>query len=565
MNIRDILQVVVAKASGWSPSDIHIEKPKNGQADYAVGVFALAKKEGKAPNEIASELADKIMANKPNELEKVEASSGYVNFFFTQEHIQKLLTKISNTESFQKDITLAGKTIMVEYTDLNPFKPFHIGHLMPNVIGESIARLHEASGAKAIRVNYQSDVGMHIAKAIWAIQNGTAGEKPAEDVSLSEKAQYLGMAYAAGDKVYKGEDEAAKEEIKAINKKIYEKSDPEINTLYDLGRQWSLDYFETLYARLGTKFDRYFFESEVAQEGVEIVKNHPNIFKESDGAMVFEGEQYGLHTRVFVNSQGLPTYEAKELSLNKKKFELYPGLEKSVIVTGNEINEYFKVLLKAISLIFPNVAEKTQHVGHGMMRLPTGKISSRTGEVPWAETLIDKTKEVLKEKETTEHELDDATRESVAVGAIRYSILKQSPGKDIIFDFDTSLAVKGDSGPYLQYTYARLKAILTKAGERAQHKTDVSQLVDPSELALIKHFLELPNTIREATQMIAPQRVALYAFELANLVNSFYEKIRILDDENSSRVAARLLLVNTAASMLHRSLDILGIKTPERI
>jgi arginyl-tRNA synthetase len=559
MNIRDILQGVVAKASGWPLEDIKIEKPKNGQADYALGVFSLAKAQGKSPNEIAAELADKIMADKPNELEKVEASGGYVNFFFTQEHVQKLLVKINSTESFQKDSTLEGKTIMVEYTDPNPFKLFHIGHLMSNTIGEVIARLNEASGAKVLRVNYQGDKGLHVAKAIWAMKQKNMSQDSAMDK--------IAEAYAFGSKSYEDQEEEnkVKFEVEEINKKIYDSSDKEINELYQKGRETSLEYFEEEYKRLGTKFDHYFFESEVADDGLRIIKAHPDIFVEGDnGAIVFKGEDHGLHTRVFVNSKGLPTYEAKELGVNKKKFDEYhPDL--SVIVTANEINEYFKVLLKVMSLVLPEVAEKTKHIGHGVMRLPSGKMSSRTGDVVTTDSLIDKSKEILKEKESGDRELDAETREAVAVGAIKYSILKQSPGKDIIFDFDASLAVKGDSGPYLQYTYARLKAILTKAGERVNEKPDVAQLVDPSELALIKHFLELPNTIREATEMIAPQRIALYAFELANLVNTFYEKIRILDDENPSRVAARLLLVRTAASMLQRSLSILGIKTPERI
>ncbi len=171
----------------------------------------------------------------------------------------------------------------------------------------------------------------------------------------------------------------------------------------------------------------------------------------------------------------------------------------------------------------------------------------------------------LKEKENSEIEIDDATREAIAIGAIKYSILKQSPGKDIIFDFDTSLAIKGDSGPYIQYTYARLKAILAKAGESVNQKPDVEELVQDSELALIKHFLEFPEIVRESTEMIAPQRLVLYLFELANLANNFYEKVYILNDEDSGRMSARLLLVRTAAGILHRGLAILGIKTPERI
>jgi arginyl-tRNA synthetase len=546
--IKQEIQKSIASALGRAEKDVNIEKPKNNQADYAFGVFALAKESGKSLNDVAIVLARQISDENLSGIDKVEASGGYVNFFLTADYLQHELLEISKQEHFGRNDSLKGKTIMVEYTDPNPFKLFHIGHLMSNTIGEAIARLYNASGAKVLRVNYQGDVGMHVAKAIWAMQNGSA----------------FGEAYTVGSKAFE-EDEKAKEDITAINDAIYKKSDKDINKLYDAGRAVSLAYFEKEYKRLGTKFDHYFFESEVAEDGVKLVEKHPDVFKESQGAVVFEGEPYGLHTRVFINSKGLPTYEAKELALNKKKFdEFQPDL--SVIVTANEVNEYFKVLLQVMKVMvqtLPGVAEKTKHIGHGMMRLPSGKMSSRTGQVITADAFIEQTKTALKERESGE--IDDTTREAIAVGAIKYSILKQSPGRDIIFDFDKSLAVKGDSGPYLQYTYARLKAILAKAGESADIKPDTAELVQESELALIKHFLEFPEAIRESCELIAPQRLALYVFELANLANSFYEKVYILNDEDTARMSARLLLTRIASEILAHGLSALGIKTPERI
>lgn len=545
MNIREKLKDFVVQSTGRSAADFEIEKPKNNQADYAMSVFAVVKKEGHPPQEVAEHVAEKLAENKADFIEKIEASGGYVNFFLKPEFLQKELMVILAQEDYGRNDSLKGQTVMVEYTDPNPFKLFHIGHLMSNAIGEAIARLYEASGAKVLRVNYQGDKGLHVAMAVWGMKKGL---------------DYLGPAYAAGAKAYK-EDEQAKKEIEEINKKIYDQSDPAINELYKKGRAGSLEYFEKEYERLGTKFNHYFFESEVADEGLKIIKAHPDIFTEGEnGAVVFKGEDHGLHTRVFINSKGLPTYEAKELGLNKIKFEKYqPDL--SVIVTANEINEYFKVLLKAMSLTMPEVAEKTRHIGHGVMKLPSGKMSSRTGDVITADSLIDQTKEKLKEKES--NEIDDGTREAVAIGAIKYTILKQSPGKDIIFDFEKSLAVKGDSAPYIQYTYARLKAILAKAGEIKEG--DTSKLTEESELKLLKHFLEFPYAVKESADQLAPQRLALYVYELADLANNFYEKVRVLDDEDSARQNARLTLVETAARIIAKGFDILGIKTPEKI
>ncbi|MEK7138368.1 MAG: arginine--tRNA ligase [Patescibacteria group bacterium] len=543
--------------SGMTETDIEVVKPNNNQADYAnSSAFVLGKRLSLNLVEVASKIAS-ALKGKISGVSKIETSGGFVNFFVTSGYLQEELLHVSQQEHYGRNDSLKGKTIMVEYTDPNPFKLFHIGHLMSNTIGESIARLYTASGAKVLRVNYQGDVGMHVAKAIWGMKK----EKTLPRDLVMEK---IAHAYSFGSKSYEDaeEENETKGEIQEINQKIYEKSDSEINELYQKGREGSLNYFEEMYKRLGTKFDHYFFESEVADDGLKIVRSRPDIFKESQGAVVFEGEPFGLHTRVFVNSKGLPTYEAKELGVNKKKFnEHHPDL--SVIVTGNEINEYFKVLMRVMELIMPDVGSKTRHISHGMMRLPTGKMSSRTGDVVTADSLIDQTKEKLKEKEN--QETDDSTREAVAIGAIKYSILKQSPGKDIIFDFDKSLAVKGDSGPYLQYTYARLKAIIAKTGDTVNQKADIGKLIQESELALIKHLLEFPDVIKESSETLSPQHVALYVFELANLANNFYEKVHILKDEDPARMSARLLLIRVTTEVISHGLSVLGIKTPERI
>ncbi len=491
--------------------------PKADMGDYAVFV-------GKDAQKIKGQILD------IKEIEKIEVAGPYINFFLKTNFLQEEFGRIAKDETHGQLDDLVGKTVLVEYTDPNPFKLFHIGHLMSNSIGETIARLHAASGAKVMRVNYQGDVGLHVAKAIFGLMQGQPLEK----------------AYAFGSQVF----DEHKSEIEAINKKIYDRSDAAINKLYDDGRKASLEYFEVQYKKLGTKFVHYFFESEMAPKGLELVKAHPEIFKESEGAIVFKGEDYGLHTRVFINSQGLPTYEAKELGLNQEKFKLYhPDL--SIIVTANEITEYFRVLMKAMELVIPDVAAKTRHVPHGIMKLPSGKMSSRTGSVITADEFIDQV------KETTQSE-------DVAIGAIKYSILRQGIGHDIVFDFEKSLSTTGDSGVYLQYTYARLKSILEKAGvSRPVHNAVL--LTESSELSIIKHLMEFPDAIREATQRIAPNVVALYAYELANKANRFYEEVRILVDENEDRKQARLVLVDTVARILRQSLELLGITAPEKV
>lgn len=568
VNIKEIIKNLITHETDWQSSDFQIEKPKSNYGDYAVGVFVTAKKEGRPPQEVADEVAQKLNADKPEEFERIEAVGGYVNFFLSRNYLQLEFSKIIENKKFGLSHELKGKTIMVEYTDANPFKLFHIGHLMTNTIGESIARLYEASGAKVVRANYQGDVGLHVAKAIWAVKKGFV-DIPDEKAPLPAKVQYLGASYAAGATAYEEGDPETKKEIEEINTAIYNRSDEDINRLYDLGRKWSLEYFEEIYARLGTKFDEYFFESQAGKDGLELVEKNKKVFTESDGAIIFRGENYGLHTRVFINSKGLPTYEAKELGLNKKKFDLYP-LELSIIVTGNEITEYFKVLLKAMELITPEIAQKTHHVPHGMLRLPTGKMSSRTGEVITADSLLEQIQVKLSKIENENSNLSVEEKENnlkqVAIGAIKYSILKQGPGRDVVFDFDKSLSIEGDSGPYLQYTYARLNSILAKSGTNQNFSNlKINYLEEKSELNLMKHCLEFPDVVSESAKKIAPNHLALYVFQLANLANSFYEKNRILTDENEERKIARLALIKTVAEILKRGLGLLGIQAPNRI
>ncbi len=538
--------------------------PRAEMGHYSTSVaLRLAKAAGKPPMEIAQDLAKKIgEAAPPGFFTKVEAAPpGFVNFWLTDETLRAEFTRLAKDEKFGVPQVGKGKRVMVEYTDPNPFKQFHIGHLMTNVIGESIARLYEASGAEVLRANYQGDVGLHVAKSIWGMMR-LSEKMPKTDASLGEKVAFLGEAYATGAKAY--DDPGTKGEMDGLNKKIYDRSDAKVNELYDAGRKWSLDYFETLYARLGTKFNQYYFESEAGPDGLAIVKAHPDIFVQSEGATIFRGEEHGLHNRVFVTAQGLPTYEAKELGLNKKKFDTHHP-DSSLIVTGNEVNDYFRVLLKAMELVVPEVAAKTKHIGHGMLRLPTGKMSSRTGDVITAESLIDDVKRAVHEK-INERELTDAEREeiqeTVAIAAIRYSILKQSIGGDIIFDMEHSIAFHGDSGPYLQYTYARMKSILAKS---PAPEGDAKNLETSGELDLMRKVSEFPDAVSRAAGDIAPHVIATYLYELADIANRYYESTPILKDENENRRNARLLLVATIADVLKWGLGLLGIRVLEKI
>ncbi|MDO8555433.1 MAG: arginine--tRNA ligase [bacterium] len=512
--------------------------------------------------EAAGKIKEELLKSETvkNYCSKIEiAGPGFLNFFLKDDVFIKNIEDILKAkEKYGSNNSLEGKKIMVEYTDPNPFKEFHIGHLMSNTIGESIARILESSGAEVKRACYQGDVGLHVAKAIWAYFQDS--KKDIKSLSVAD----FGSYYKEGNSAYENSEEA-KKEIIALNQKIYSRADDNINKIYDAGRKTSLDYFETIYKKLGTKFDYYFFESETGKIGKEVVEKFldKGVFEKNDGAVIFSEEKSGLHTRVFINSEGLPTYEAKELGLAKIKYDKYP-YEESIVITGNEINDYFKVLLKAMEFVYPELARKTKHISHGMLRLPTGKMSSRTGDVLKAEDFIKNTEEnvllKISDRELNEKEKNDIAGK-VALSAIKYSILKQSPGKDIIFDIAQSISFEGDSGPYLQYAYVRAKSVLKTAEEKGIRKKTSAENIKIT--ALEKMLYQFPEIIEDAREKYAPNYICAYLVALSHAFNSYYEKFKIISDETES--SYRVFLTEAVAITLKNGLYLLGISVPEKM
>lgn len=576
--MRKKLEHILRKALGRKAEfDVLIPEQETFGHYSTNAALRLAKKEKKNPLEIAGQIVAKIEKITPRKFfEKIEiVSPGFINFWLSAETLRAELKEIATSGAdYGRSDVLKNKKIMVEFTDPNPFKEFHVGHLYTNIVGETLCRLLEANGANIKRANYQGDVGLHVAKAVWGMQEKMAREKiglsQLEKRTLDYRITFMGESYVVGTRAYEGNAEA-KLEIIELNKEIFS-LDKRITELYGKGRRWSLQYFERIYKRLGTKFDFYYFEREMGTRGLALVKEglKKKIFEESEGAVVFPGEKHGLHRRVFVNSYGLPTYEAKELGLAFKKYEDFP-YDVSITVTGNDVVDYFRVLIAALKRINPRLGEKIVHIPHGMVRLPQGKMSSRTGDVVRGEDLLDDMKKrVLKIIKSQKKEkriaagASSEVAEAIATGAVKYSFLKSSPGSDIIFDFEKSLSLHGDSGPYLQYTYARLKSILRKAGNVARTKNIVS-LNNEQELRLVRKLAEFPEIVRNAAENYAPNRLATYLYELAALANGYYESTPILKDKDRDRRNARLLLISTASSVFKSGLGLLGVPAPEKI
>ena len=591
--VKKILEASIRKALKTVGSgedrivDIILEHPENNSlGDYSTNVaMALAKKLKLNPVELANKIVFKIRNEKPEVVDRIEvAGPGFINFYLVRNFFSQQIKEITRSgDRYGNNNNLRGQRTVIEYTDPNPLKEFHIGHLMSNSIGESISRIIEANGARVIRACYQGDVGLHIAKAIKgyllleerlgareSVNISLGGENmdvslPKQEDGLIKKAKFLGIAYAYGAQWY----EDNKEEVQKLNKIIFERTDKRINEIYDRTRKWSLDYFDYMYKILGTKFDNFFFESETYTIGKELVgKNiEKGIFDKSDGAVIFRGEKYGLHTRVFINSEGLPTYEAKELGLSKLKFDKL-NYDKSIVITGNEINDYFKVLLKVMSLVYPDLAEKTVHLSHGMLRLPTGKMSSRTGKVVTVLSLLhDVEKRIMDKMEGRNIDKLEKKQiaEKVAVGALKYSILRQVTGKDIIFDFDKSLSFEGDSGPYLQYAYTRAMSVLKKVPLGTKILSFVSLGKAPKEaFELEKKLYVYKEVVERSAQEYSPNFIATYLIELSSIFNNFYANEKILDKSDPYSIY-KISLTKAFSVVMKNGLKLLGIETVGRM
>jgi arginyl-tRNA synthetase len=586
------------------PQDnIEVTHPDNLQfGDYTTNIaMKLAKQLKQNPMAIAEEIVKHI--NRDDIIEKAEVvKPGFINIHLTQGQLLKDLSRATeNDQSFFHPDIFQKKKVMFEFTDPNPFKEFHIGHLFTNFVGESLSRIYEAAGADVRRANYQGDVGMHVARSIWGMMKKMKEERitieDLEKKSIHERVNFLGQAYARGATAYKDHDQA-KEEMKDINYLVFisaqehlvetENWNPQVDysqylsktklpkdqikELYAKGRTWSLEYFELIYKRLGTKFDYYYFESFVGEYGVQIVNEYlkKGIFEESNGAVVFPGEKHGLHTRVFINSLGLPTYETKELGLAPTKYKDFP-YDLAVIVTGNEIDQYFRVLIAALKETNPDLGNKTKHLSHGMVKLPSGKMSSRTGKVITGEWLLDETKQiiqkVMKDSEKAANDDIEQISDILAVAAVKYSFLKVALGKDIIFDFNESVSFEGNSGPYLVYTYVRTQSVIRKAytvGTYGHTSLPTSYKPNPEESLLLRTLYQYPEVVAAAANQFAPHHIATYLYSVAHLYNTFYQKHPILKGSNESQ-QFRLALTNAVAHVLQNGLHLLGIRTVEKM
>ncbi|TAH34057.1 arginine--tRNA ligase [Candidatus Saccharibacteria bacterium] len=535
---------------------VELTRPDEQFGDYATNVaLQLAKQAGKNPREIAEALREKLLETVKGSLvaDVTVAGPGFLNLTLTDQ----VLVSALHAEPAR---SYAGQKVLTEYSDPNPLKPLHAGHLYTTLVGDTIARLIENAGADVIRINYGGDVGRHIGISLWAIIRKLGGELPEKlkEVPASERPTWLGARYVEGTAAFE-DDEQAKQEILATNKRVYQihtDNDHEspFAQIYWTCRQWSYDYFQVLYKELQVHpFDRVIPESEVTPLGVETVREQlkKGVYKESDGAIVFEGEPYGLHTRVFINSEGLPTYEAKDVGLMLTKWQDY-HYDRSYYITANEQAQYFQVMFKSVEQFLPEAVERAVSMTHGFVKLQGGvKMSSRKGNIVTALEILDAAREAGAETGTN-------PSEETILAAVKYAFAKNRIGGDIVYDPKESIALEGNSGPYLQYAHARARSILAKAEQGSGELAELT--VD--ERSLLRKITEYREAVERATSELMPHHICTYLYELAQKFNQFYEHNRVIGDK---REAVRLSLVGHYADTLKNGLNLLGIVAPDRM
>jgi arginyl-tRNA synthetase len=536
---------------------IELSRTEPQFGDFSTNIaMQLAGRLGQNPRAIADQISEEFSGQKFEWCKKTEvAGPGFINVYLDDAYI-------FNSFSAEPTKIYAGKKVVAEYSDPNAFKALHAGHLYTTLVGDAIANIMELSGAEVYRLNYGGDVGLHAAKAMWGIIAALGSEDATklESVPKGERSVWVSARYVEGNKAYEA-DESAHAQITTINKQIYElhtsgDTESEFAKIYWTCRQWSYDGFEKLYDELHVhKFDEYIPESKVTPLGQNIVKQglEQGVFEESDGAIVYSEAQSGLHTRVFITSKGLPTYEAKELGLAVYKWQSYK-FDKSLVITANDIVEYMKVLLSAMEHFYPEVAGRTKHLTHGMIKFSGGqKMSSRTGNVLMAADIIDAAIAANTES-SGKHD------ESVAIGAIKYAFLKQRLGGDIMYNPEESISLNGNSGPYLQYAHARACSILSKIST-SDDAGVVSELDEHERLLAIK-LSEYVEAVEHAATDYMPHHICSYLYELTQVFNRFYENSKVVGD---SREALRGVLVLRYKDVLARGLAILGVAAPEKM
>lgn len=542
--MQEKISEIVEELFGQS-IEVELDRPDPQFGDFSTNAaLRLAKPLGKNPREVAEEIALKL--RETDEYDKVEvAGPGFINITLGA---GALLDEIAKRPA----ITRSGQTIVIETNNPNPFKAMHIGHAFNSILADTVANLLALSGARVHRVSYHGDIGLHVGKIMYSLLGYADGDiSKFENIPKQERNMFMSQMYASGSRAY-NDDDSAKQEIRQLAEQSFSPGDGLYGQIYRLFLGWSFEEIDENVARLGNvPIEKRFLESQADSIGVGIVRdNTPGVFEESDGALIFRGSQHGAFDNVFVGKNGRGVYAARDLGLIRLKSEAF-NPDVSYIVTAEEQRDYFKGVLAAAGLVWPGEKGSTVNIPTGMVKLSTGKMSSRDGGVVTIDWLYEEFSKAIKERG------GEPTDELVA-GALRYSFLRVKIGGDVEFDINEAVSLSGNTGSYLQYAHARAKSILAKSDAGFVQPTEVM----PEDRLLVRKLSEYHEAVDRAVASLEPHHICNYLFDLAQEFNRYYENNRVIGDEKE---AHRLSLVTIYADILEAGLAILGVEAPERM
>ena len=570
------------------PSAVQVQiTRKEFEGDYTVVVFPFVKTSRQAPEATGAAMGEWIVANVP-EISAFNCVKGFLNLSLSNEYWNSVLAEMVQTPDFGQ-LPDTGRTVMVEFSSPNTNKPLHLGHIRNNLLGWSVSRLLEANGHRVIKANLVNDRGIHICKSMLAWLKTCNGATPE---SLGVKGDHLvGDCYVKFNDLYKAEVEALvkggmeKEEAEKnapIMKEAqamlvkWEQGDPEVRELWKKMNSWVYAGFDKTYSDLGISFDKIYYESQTYLLGKALVQKglDMGIFeRQEDGSVWCDLTSDGLDRKLLLRGDGTSVYMTQDLGTAERRFDEYK-LDELIYVVGNEQNYHFQVLKLILGKLGFGWSDDIYHLSYGMVELPEGKMKSREGTVVDADDLIEKMYNTAKETSLELGKLDGMSEQEqdelfrmLSLGALKYFIIKVDPKKTMLFDPKESIDFNGNTGPFIQYTHARIKSILRKAADQGIDLGEALQSTElnAKEVRLVKILNSFPAKIAEAGLAHSPALVANYAYELAKDFNQYYHDTPILREEDASKLQLRLNLISMIARVLVKAMDILGIRLPERM
>lgn len=537
--------------------DIIIDYPPTpDMGDLSLACFVLAKLQEKSPVQMAKDLASEIKAD--DIIAEVKATGPYVNFTINPEWLLSRVIAEAHSKEYGANDSGAGAEVMIEYSNANTHKEYHIGHLRNIAYGDSVAKLMSANGYQVTKVSFINDFGIHTAKALWQLK---------QDPTKTYSGYDLGSLYATASQAIE-KDEQAKLEVGQIMKNIEARSGEDYK-LWQTTRQWSIDYFASVYQKLDISFDQYYYESDLIDEGREVVSKllAQGILKNSEGAVIADLEEYDLGVLVFLRSDGTALYPVADLALAVKKFSA-KNLQQSLYVVDKRQSLYFQQLFKVLEL--SGYQARMEHLAYDFVRLPEGAMSSRLGRVITFEDLYEEVlAKIIKETKTrhvtwSEEEIAEVSAK-MTIGVLKFEMIKVGASKIITFDTKEALRFDGFTSVYLQYTGARINSLIAKAKIKVKpDKVKVEWLVEAKEKSLLLEVAKFSAIVRQAGATSDPSVLAKYLFDLSRLFNDYYHSSQIIQDDKDLQ-NARLSLAKSVLMVLTRGLELLGIAIVDKM